>query len=221
MIRSVATREAPGQRGRRRGLELQAKLLSELRQARITADISQREMAARLGWSQAEYWRFENNRVANLAMPDIGAAAALLGFDLSSALHPAGDAIADRGQQSAIARLRGMIGTQWKVFAEALLPGPGDKRSWDLLLRLGNQIVGIEVETKVRDIQALVRKIRARQRDGGTDEIVLVLADTRTNRRLVTQLREALGPQFATPPSGIRAALQAGRPVPGSGVLLI
>ena len=107
------------------------------------------------------------------------------------------------------------------MFAEALLPAQGDLRAWDLLLRLGSQIVGVEVETRIRDIQGLVRRIRGRQRDGGVDEILLVLADTRFNRRLLAELRESLGSDFETSPASVLAALSSGQPVPGSCVLLI
>lgn len=217
----MATRETPAQRGRRRGAELQLRLLGELRQARLKADVSQREMARRIGWSQTEYWRLESNRTANIGLPDLAAAGALLGLDLSAGLHPVGDPISDRGQQVVIARVRALIGPAWRVYAEAPLPGSGDRRAWDLLLRIESQIVGIEVETRVRDIQALVRRIRMRERDGGVDEIILVLADTRTNRRLMAELTEALGPPYGTSAREIQAALRAGRPVPGSGVLLV
>ena len=102
-----------------------------------------------------------------------------------------------------------------------MLPNIGDQRSWDILLRLESLLVGLEVETRIRDVQALVRRIRERERDGGVDDVLLVLSDTSHNRELVGQLREALGPRFRTPPKLILAALRAGRPVPGSGVIMI
>jgi hypothetical protein len=73
----------------------------------------------------------------------------------------------------------------------------------------------------VRDIQAFVRRIRLRERDGAPEIIVIVLSDSRANRLQVDDLREALGPAFATPPRLILAALRDGQPVPGSGVVLV
>jgi hypothetical protein len=102
-----------------------------------------------------------------------------------------------------------------------LLPGVGDRRSWDLLLRIGNEVVGVELETRIRDIQWLVRRMRERERDGGADFVLLVLSDSATNRRLLPDLLEALGPAFATPSRAILAALRAGQALPGSAVLLI
>ena len=152
---------------------------------------------------------------------DLSAAAALVGLDLSLSLHPAGQRIRDRGHQALIGRIRPLVSEAFTVFAEAPFPGPSDLRSWDLFLRLGEQRVGIEAETRIRDVQQLVRHMRERVRDGGTDVVVLVLADTRTNRELVDQLREALGSEFSTRPSAILLALKSGTPLAGSGVVLI
>jgi hypothetical protein len=53
------------------------------------------------------------------------------------------------------------------------------------------------------------------------DHILIVLSDGAANRRLVDELRHALGPGYSAPARPITAALRAGRPLPGSGVLLI
>ena len=108
--------------------------------------------------------------------------------------------------------------------SETLLPLPGDLRAWDKLLRLGGaprHLVGVDLETRIRDIQALVRRTRLRERDGGVDAILIVLSDSAINRRLVGQLREALGTDYATAPRAILRALREGSALPGSGVILI
>ena len=214
----MATRERPIDRGRRLGKELGSRLMAELRRERVNADLSQRAVAKVLGWSQARYWRFERDDDALLS--EVAVVAALLGLDLSAGLHRTVEAITDRGQVALLNRFRALLAGTIRVVAEALLPNIGDRRSWDLLLRIGRQLVGVEAETKVRDVQLTVRKVRGRERDGGADEIVLLLADTRANRAVVDDLLTALGPRFATPPRQLRAALRTGRPIPGSGILL-
>ena len=107
------------------------------------------------------------------------------------------------------------------MVAEVPLPVPGDRRSWDLLLRLDDQLIGVEAETRIRDIQANVRRIRGRERDGGVDEIVIVLSDTRRNGDLVAELRLALGSRFNTSPRTLLSALRSGRRLPGSGLVLV
>lgn len=146
--------------------------------------------------------------------------ASLLGLELSATLHPSGEPIRDRGHQALVGRFRGELAPTWTVKAEVLLPPPWDRRSWDLILRLAELLVGVEAETRIRDIQALVRRIRARERDGGVDEIVVLLSDSAANRRLAPELRIALGERYVTSPRVLLAALRAGRPLPGSGVVL-
>lgn len=63
--------------------------------------------------------------------------------------------------------------------------------------------------------------MRLRVRDGGADIVLLVLADTRANRALVDELREALGEAFSTRPGATLRALKAGERLPGSGVVLL
>jgi hypothetical protein len=187
----------------------------------MAANVSQRAIATILGWSQTDYWRFENARTRATSIVDISAVGAALGLELSAGLHPHGEAIRDKGHQALIARFRALLSQSFKVLAEVPLPLPGDPRAWDLLLRLAGQIIGIEVETRIRDMQRLVRHVHQRERDGGADEIVLVLAASRTNRDLVDDLRSALGPRYSTSPRAILKALRAGEPLPGSGVILI
>ena len=147
--------------------------------------------------------------------------ASVLGLELTLGLHPLGDPIRDRGHQALIARFVALVAGAYRIAREVPLPTPGDLRSWDVMLRLGELLIGVEAETRVRDIQALVRRIRARERDGGVGEILLVLADTAYNRRVVSELREALGERFKTSPRILLAALRAGRSLPGSGVILV
>ena len=83
------------------------------------------------------------------------------------------------------------------------------------------QLVGVEAETRVRDIQAFVRRVRGRQLEGGTDTIVIVLAESAHNRRVLPQLLEALGPRYSTSARVLLKALREGKPLAGSGVVLI
>lgn len=145
--------------------------------------------------------------------------AAVLGLELGANLYPAGEPIRDKGHQALIGRLRAVLGQAWRVTAEVPLPLRGDRRAWDLLLRIPRQLVGVEAETRIRDIQAFVRRIRERELEGGADVIVIVLAESAVNRRLLAQLLEALGPRYATNPRRLLRALRAGQPLPGSGVV--
>jgi transcriptional regulator with XRE-family HTH domain len=220
----VASKQTRLIRGRRRGRSLAAKALSELSERREFLGISQRSLAAELGWSQPRTWRFEANEVP-ISVVALSEMASLLGMELSVGLYDIGDPIRDKGQQALGRRFDIIPAPVWRSTAETLLPNPGDQRSWDRLLRLTTSdtrhLVGADLESRIRDIQALVRRTRMRERDGGVDVILLVVSDSATNRSLVGQLRESLGPDYQTPPRAILAALRRGIPLPGSGVILI
>ncbi len=169
----------------------------------MTLGIGQPAMAQEMGVSQAQIWRIEAGQV-EASVVRLSEMASVLGLELSIGLHELGDPIRDRGQQALAKRFEGILSPKWRSMSEVLLPGLGELRSWDKLLRLddpaGRQLVGADLETRIRDVQALVRRTRLRERDGGVDEILLVLSDSATNRGLVAELRETLGAAYETSP---------------------
>lgn len=218
----MAIRETRADRGRRRGRAVVAKLTAELVDQRKLGGLSQKTIGNLVGWSQPEVSRFERQQsIDGVSVVDLCQITAVLGFEFAASLHPFGDPIRDAGHQALIRRFRAQLARAWQVTAEMPLPGAGDRRSWDLGLRLVGQRVGVEAETAIRDIQRLVRHTRERESDGGMDEVVLLLADTRRNRSLLPGLLEALGERFQTSPRSILKALREGLPLPGSGVILL
>ena len=198
------------------------RLVAEMIETRRVAGVSQELLARQLGRSQSVVSRLERLRdIDRVSLVDISEIASLLGLEFSAGLHPAGEPIRDKGHQALIGRFTATLSAAFKVMAEVPLPIPGDRRAWDLLLRLPAQLIGVEAETRIRDTQRLVRHVHQRERDGGVDVIVLLLAATRTNRELVDEIRVALGPAYCTPPRAILGALRSGQPVPGSGVVLL
>jgi transcriptional regulator with XRE-family HTH domain len=190
------------QRGHRRGLEITRSVTTQLRDARIVAGISQRECARQLGLSQSFMSRFEANRIPDLSMVRVAELAALVGLEPSLSLHPAGIPLRDKGHEALIGRLRLRLASTWTVTREAPFPTPGDPRWWDMLLRLDVEryVVGTEAETRVRDMQAQVRRIHGRVKDGGADHVLVLLSDSAHNRALANDFRLALVPEFATSP---------------------
>ena len=217
----VATRESLRDRGRRRGVELTRRVLAELRLARIARGISQSQLARAVGCSQTEISSLETNKVVHVSLRRITEVAAVLGLKPAINLYPEGEALHDSGHEALIGRLLALLSTAWRVFREAPFPNPGDPRFWDALLRLPAQRVGVEAETRVRDFQAIVRRVRERLATGGVDCMLLILSDSAANRRVVDELRAALGEEFATTPVALLRALREGRPLPGSGVVLL
>lgn len=197
-------------------------IVSELMESRRTTSLSQRALGLERGTSQSDISRLERlSRIDEVSFVHVSEVASLLGLELSAGLHPYGEPIRDKGHQALINRFRALLSQAFKVLAEVPLPLTGDPRAWDLVLRLAGQVIGVEVETRIRDIQRLVRHVHQRERDGGVGEIVLVLAASRTNRRLVDELRSALGARYSTSPRALLKALRDGESLPGSGVILL
>lgn len=217
----MGTREGRLQRGRRLGEQRTRALIDELRTARRMLGVSQQAVADATGRSQSDISRLERcvslSRTTLVELAEIGAA---LGLELGAGFHPVGVAIRDRGQQALIGRFRACLHARVAVAAEVGFPAPGDPRTWDLVLRIRAQRVGVEAETRIRDVQALSRRLHQRHRDGGTDVVLVVLSDSRHNRLLVGELRLSLGADFAASPRQLLAALRAGAALPGSGVIL-
>jgi len=201
---------------------LTTRTMSELRNTRVGSGLSQDATASAVGWSQSRLQRLESQGVtANLV--ELSELASVLGLELSVGLHPIGEPVRDKAQLAIGKRLDSELSRAWMITNEAPLPIPGDLRAWDKLLRLPNAEyrVGVDIESRIRDIQALTRRTRLRERDGGVDNILIVLADSATNRRLAPDLRAALGEAYACSPRMLLSGLRLGRPLVGSGVILI
>lgn len=183
--------------------------------------VSLRALGAELRLSKSQLSRIEGAATADIGVVRLAEMASALGLELAVTLHPTGDGLRDKGHQALIGRFRALLPARTRVAREVPFPNLGDPRHWDLLLRLGDQRVRVEAETRIRDVQELVRRMRGRERDGGTDAILLALSDSAHNRRLVTELREALGPGYGTSARMLLAALRGGQPLPGSGVVLL
>jgi transcriptional regulator with XRE-family HTH domain len=221
----MTTREQRRDRGHRRGRMLLNRCVTELRDARLTAALSLDQLAREVGWSAAAVGRFHSGHRQDVGIVELSEIASVLGYEVSVGLHPIGDPLRDKGQLACGRRLNAMLSDRWRVTDETLLPGAGEQRAWDKLLRLVDAtprcLVGVDIESRAWDIQALVRRTRGRERDGEVDHILIVLADTTHNRRVVDALRATLGPGYATGPRRIMTALRSGQPLPGSGVVLL
>jgi hypothetical protein len=125
-------------------------------------------------------------------------------------LYPNGGPLRDQAQLALLQRLRPRLSPSWSAEAESPLPLQGDLRAWDLLLNNGKVTIGVEAVTRLRDIQALLRSVRQKQRDGRVTRVLVVLSATEANRRA---LAAAGGPGMDLSIGGksVLAALAAGR----------
>ena len=208
-------------RGQVNGARLVSALLAEVKTARHDANLSQDALSKQLGWTQTRYSRFERN-ADPITVADVCLVATVLGLKPRFALYREGEGLRDQGGQRLIDRFCSLLSPLWTVRREAPFPTLGDLRSWDVLIRLGTSFrAGVEAESRLRELEELVRRIRQREVHGQADAILIVLSDSAHNRLNVGALRTALGVDYQTPPRQLLTALRTGTPLPGSGLLLI
>lgn len=201
-----------------------SRLGREHRDARIAAGLSLRACAAASGASYPQLLRFERGEVERLNLPDVGAWCSVVGLELAVRGYPAGDPLRDRGQLALLERFRARLhpGLRWRT--EVPLPIPGDLRAWDADVRAFEPVVWrarIEAETRITDGQALERRLALKIRDDPDGHVILLVADTRTNRRAIAAIRAGLVAMFPATSREVLAALGAGRQPPGNCIIVM
>ena len=201
-----------------------SRLGREHRYARRASGLSLRECAAASGASYPQLLRFERGEIERLTVPDVGAWFSVVGLDLVLRAYPAGDPIRDRAQLALLERLRARLHPNLRWRTEVALPLDGDLRAWDAEIRGAGQPpwrARVEAETRITDGQALERKVALKVRDDPDGHVLLLVADTRTNRRALATLRAGMREQFPIQARVMLAALSEGREPPGNGILLM
>src|SRR5207253_11174737 len=128
---------------------------------------------------------------------------ALVGLDLSARGFPSGQPLRDAGHVALLGRLQARLapGLRWRTevpIVPASVEGARDFRAWDAVVSGVGWAIGVEAETHVRDVQALQRRLALKQRDGAMEVVILVLADTRHHRELMSAGGSALRSAFPT-----------------------
>ena len=172
--------------------------------------------------SRSQVSRIERGLVPELSFVAAALTAASVGLELSVKAYPGGRPVRDAGHLALIERLRPAVGPTAAWQFERPLPIAGDQRAWDVALILEGGVAALELETRPRDVQELLRRIALKSRDDQTvSRVVLLLSDTRHNRALLRANRQVIAADLPGAGSAIRAALQQGRLPPQSGVLMV
>jgi transcriptional regulator with XRE-family HTH domain len=215
----VATREGPGERGRRRGERLLRTLLDEAREARIAAGLTQAEIGRAIGISKARISVIERGEFKTVPFVVVAQVLATVGLDLSARAYPVEGQLRDAGQVRLLARLRPRIAPMIGWRTEARIGGPGDLRAWDVELNVGGLRIGVDAETRLRDFQAVDRRVMLKARDSGVDRVILLVADTRHNREALRALGIVALGNYPVTSAAALAALAAGRDLGGNAIV--
>jgi transcriptional regulator with XRE-family HTH domain len=210
-------------RGKKRGRRILGDLAHELREARVRAGISQAEVGRRLGMSGDKIWQIENEKLPSLSISDACELAAVLGLDLSARTYPNGAKIRDAGQATRLAKFLSHVGAPLSAETEVALPKLDDApelRAWDAAIKGLDERTGVEFESRLTDIQAMLRHHNAKRRDDPVDHFLLVVANTRHNRSVLAELGDVIGdlPRLRT--ANVIATLRNGAHPPTGFILL-
>jgi transcriptional regulator with XRE-family HTH domain len=195
----------------------------EIRETRLTLGHSQEHVASSCHLSRGRYRRIELGGAMNLTLVELHRISAILGLSPSLRLYPSGVPVRDAGHTTRLERFMAMARPPLICRAEVPLPRTTDRpemRAWDMVIFGGGRRTAIELEMRLRDVQAMRRRIDLKQRDDPTESFLLLVADTRGNRRVLAEFVGLFADLPRLRPSVVRAALAAGRHPP-SGLLLI
>ena len=151
----MVTRDRRADRGHRDARRRLAAIGDELREARLSAGLSQREVAAAVGISHAEISRVELAQSPRVAYERLAAIGAALGLDVSIRAFPAGEPVRDAAQLALLSRLRGRLAHSLRWRTEVPLQLDGDRRAWDAEIRGADWRAVVDAESRLRDVQAM------------------------------------------------------------------
>jgi transcriptional regulator with XRE-family HTH domain len=189
--------------------------------------LSQRLVAGAVGISRPQYGRIERGLAPQVSLERVATIATVLGLEPSLRFFPSGDPIRDAGHAALLQRLHVRCHRSLVWSTEVAFPKPGDRRSWDALIRGVDPVsgdwwrAGVEAETHPNDLQALDRKLALKERDGGADWLVLLLLASRHNRALLAAHGAALRARFPLLARRALELLAAGAPLGGNALIVL
>jgi hypothetical protein len=192
----------------------------EIGLARGTAGVSQDAAGASVGMSGSQFGRIERGELRNVAVEQWCRAAAAVGLRLHVRAYPDGDALRDVPQARLLGRFRDRLHSRVPLRTEVPLYGRRDLRAWDGVMDFAGERDAVEAETRIRDGQAMWRRVALKRRDDPTiAHVFLLVADTPANRRAIGEIRELLRPDLPLDSRSVLSALAKGR-CPGAGGIL-
>jgi transcriptional regulator with XRE-family HTH domain len=211
--------------GQQRARFLAARFGTELRVARVSAGLPQRQLATRAAVSQGFVSLIERG----LRLPSWNVAcrlAAACGCELGLRLYPSGGVgLRDSGQLGLAELVAAEVHRSRSVRLEVPV-GDGSRRAVDMVLAHPAELLLIEIERGIADFQGQVRPATLKRDAVGAGSrvpvrLVLGIPDTRAHRRMLAEHRELIDRVLPVASRAIWKALRDGTPIGGDGILLI
>jgi transcriptional regulator with XRE-family HTH domain len=195
----------------------------EFRERRLMLSVSQGHVASAARLSRTRYGLIERGRSTALTFDELHRVAAVLGLSPSCRLFPDGPPVRDVAHATRLASFLADVQPPLAHRIEVPLPlveGRAERRAWDAVLFAGPGRCAVELEMRLRDVQALLRRIDLKRRDDPTESFLLLVARTRNNRLILAEFRGLFTDLPLLRPGLARAALAEGR-LPPTGILLV
>lgn len=132
----------------------------EFRHARISAGLSQQEVADRVRISRSVYSRIERGKLRHLSIVLATRIAMVLGLDLVVRAYPGGLSIRDAAHAERLKRVLSRVEPPLSYRIEVPLPqreGSPEQRAWDSMIFGRGQQTAVELEMRLYDVQAQTR----------------------------------------------------------------
>ena len=175
--------------------------------------------------SYSQVGRIERAAHLNVSATQLARIGAVVGLDVRVRAFPGPAPLRDAAQLALLDRLRKLLHPGLSMRTEVPLPIDGDQRAWDAMImgfvETGTATLPAEAETKIHDFQAQTRRIALKCRDAGIDDVLLVVAGTRSNRRAIAAAGAAVRELFPVPGLSAVRALAVGKHPGGSALILL
>lgn len=199
-----------------------ARLARELREARLESGLSLEAAARVAGMSPAQLGRLERGEIEEPTVAQLARAWSPYGFRLSAREFRVGSPVRDRAQLALLDRFEACLAEPLRLRREVPIPTQGDPRTWDGMIEGAGDPFFMEGESRIRDVQAVERKLRLRLRDDPRASVIILVA-TRSahNRRVLALHRETLRDLLPLDGAAVIRALRTGMRPSASGIVLL
>lgn len=154
-------------------------------------------------------------------MDELVVTSAAVGLKLWTTTFAAERAIRDAPQLILLRRFRERIGEGWRWSYEVIVPVARDQRAADAVIRRGSAVVMVEAFTRLADGQAQIRSVLLKARDMGIERVIIVVAESRANRRAFEQAADILASDFPLRTRTVLRALADGRDPGANGLVVL
>jgi transcriptional regulator with XRE-family HTH domain len=194
---------------------------NEHRNARLAAGLSLRTVERRTGLSRSFLSRLERGLAPGASVRAMAVSFAVLGMRLSARPYPEGPPLRDVAHARLLSRFKSGLAPTIRMRTEVPLRQHGESRAWDAeLADGGGATCTLEAETGLYDLQAIDRRIALKMVDDGVERVILLVADTRRNRRVLREFHDLIELRYPLSTREVMRELRAGRLPQRSGVVL-